>query len=216
MLKNGFRLRVPVHGLLMLGSLVLLPALARADDFSWGGDSSCTDPPIFSDIFTLPATNATGGLCRAFGNHTGAPLTSLIFTTPYAGTDHVDSMFCDPGPFLSCDYRVDGTLVSSVPPPTGTTLTVEFFGNVDHSIAVDTVTDPADPLYYNFFINLNNLDANGRPVFGTGSPGGWGANNVLTGAANGATVPEPQSGALLLTVLCAMVARLWMAKKRQA
>src|SRR2546423_9794094 len=114
MLQDGVRFRVPVRSLLLLGSMILLPAWARADDFSFSGDSTCTDPPIFSDIFTLPATNGSGGLCRAFGNHTGAPITSLKFTTPYAGTDHVDRMFCDPGRFLTCDYRVDGNLVTSV------------------------------------------------------------------------------------------------------
>src|SRR5580704_11949717 len=126
MLKTGVRFGVAVRSLLLLGSLILLPAWARADDFGFAGDSSCTDPPITSDIFTLPAINASGGLCRAFGNHTGHTINSLTFTTAYP-TRNPD-FYCATGGldpfFLNCDFNVDGTIYHSgdTPPSAGSTL----------------------------------------------------------------------------------------------
>ena len=199
MLKSGVRFRVPVRSLLLLGSLILLPAWARADDFGWSGDSSCSDPAITSDIFTLPQTNASGGLCRAFGNHSNTNFYSLMFSTSYALTDQRDAFVCDPGPFTNCDYRLDGVIVTTPPRTGGTTLTVEFFGtNADHpGIPINRVADPAAPGYFNFYINLNDVDpTTGRQYTGESAPGGWGANNdTITLVAN---APEPQTLPLLL------------------
>src|ERR1700676_5127274 len=145
MLKTGVGFRVPVRSLLLLGSLILLPAWARADDMSFAGDGSCSDPPIFSDAFVLPPINSSGGLCRAFGNHTGHNITTLKLTTSYPSVN--PDFFCSPGPFLSCDFNVDGTVyhTGDTPPRVGNTITIEFFGNADHLIPNDTVTDPNDP-----------------------------------------------------------------------
>ena len=226
MLKNGVSLRVPVRGLLLIGSLLLLPAWARADDFSFSGDSSCSDPAIFSDIFTLPPINSSGGLCRAFGNHTTSPFTSLKFTAQYPSTN--PDFFCSPGPFLSCDFVVDGmTYQSGDTPPafrTGDMVTIEFVGNSDHFIPVDTVTGctdtSTDPACYNFYINLNSyVDSNGRPCnpltaaggctqpTGTGGSGDWVAGSTFSAVANNA-VPEPSSAVFLLTALGALLARI--------
>lgn len=235
MLKTGLGSNVPVRSLLLFAVAILAPALARADDMSFAGDSSCSDPPIFSDIFTLPPINASGGLCRAFGNHTSSPFTSLKFTTQYPTTN--PDFFCSPGPFLSCDFNVDGTIyhTGDTPPtfPTGGhTVTIEFVGNSDHFIPVDTATGctdtSTDPACYNFYINLNSyVDANGRPCnpltpgggctqpTGTGGSGNWVAGSQFVMAANNATVPEPRSGVFLLTALGALMARMRIAKHRR-
>ena len=222
------KLCVNSRNLLLLGSLILLPAMARADDFGWAGDSSCSDPPIFNDAFVLPAINATGGLCRAFGNHTGHSITSVKFEAAYPSVN--PDFFCSPGPFLSCDFNVDGTIFHSgdTPPPSGNTVTIEFFGNADHFIPNDPVTDPNDPRYFNFFINLNSyVDSNGRPCnplsavggctqpTGTGGSGNWVAGSTVGMFANNA-VPEPGSAALLVTALGALLARIRIAKSRRA
>jgi hypothetical protein len=215
MLKIGVGFRVPAHSLLLLGSLILLPGLARADDFSFSGDSSCSDPPIFSDIFTLPPVNATGGLCRAFGNHTGSSFNSLTFTTAFPTVN--PDFFCSGDQFFTnCDFKVDGTIYRSVdaPPTSGTTLTVEFFGlNADHrGIPVDRVTDPTDPAYFNFYINLNSriCDANGncgpQPT-GTSGSGDWIPGSTIGGVAN---APEPGMLPLLLVGFGALLARAKM------
>jgi hypothetical protein len=226
MLKTGVRSNVPIRSLLLFATVILAPALARADDFSWGGDSGCTDPPIFSDIFTLPPINASGGLCRAFGNHSGHNFTSLKFTTQYPSTN--PDFFCSPGPFMSCDFNVDGTIYHtgdtppSFPTTDGHTITVEFMGNSDHFIPVDTVTDPNDPAYFNFFINLNSRvcdPATGRctpPPNTTSGSGDWVAGSQFVMAANNATVPEPRSGVFLLTALGALLARIRIAKHRRS
>jgi hypothetical protein len=199
------RSSVPLRSLLLVAFSIALPALGRADDMSWGGDSSCSDPPIFSDIFTLPATNATGGMCRAFGNYTGAPITSVKFTTTIPDAN-ADPMICSAAPYFeSCDFVVD-TLDD--------TITVEFFGtNSDHPGI--PVAPPGTTLVDNFFINLNNptvCDANGnnctQPDTSTGV-GDWlsgGAPEVFTAAINGA-VPEPATWMLLLSGMSALTAR---------
>jgi hypothetical protein len=205
MVKFGVTSRLLLRSLPLLAVVVLAPALARADDFGWGGDSGCSDPPIFSDIFNLPPTNSTGGLCRAFGNYTGAPITSVKFTTTIPDAN-ADPMLCSPGPFfLSCDYVVD------VP---DNTLTVEFFGtNSDH--AGIPVAPPGATLVDNFFINLNNPVCNPttglctQPNTSTGG-GDWlagGQPEVFTAAVNGAVAPEPAAWMLLLSGMSALMAR---------
>jgi len=232
MLKTGVKFRVPVRSLLLLGSLILLPAWARADDFSWQGDSSCSDPIVSNDAFVLPQTNATGGLCRAFGNHTGGNITSVKFTTPYQSTN--PDFFCSAAPyFLGCDFNVDGTIyhTGDTPPTGGSMVTVEFFGtNSDHlGIPVDTTTGCTDsstnPACYNFFINLNSyIGPNGGPCnpfttggctqpTGTGGNGNWGAGSTVDAFANGA-VPEPGSGALLVAAFGTLLARIRIARRR--
>jgi hypothetical protein len=210
--------------------LILLPAWARADDISWAGGSDCSDPPIFSDAFVLPPINASGGLCRAFGNHTGHNITTVKFETTYPSVN--PDFFCSPGPFLSCDFNVDGMIfhTGDTPPTAGHTVTIEFFGNADHFIPNDPVTDPNDPRYFNFFINLNSyIDPNGRPCnpntltavggctqpTGTGGSGNWVAGSTFDMFANNA-VPEPGSGALLVIALGALVARLRIVKYRRS
>jgi hypothetical protein len=233
MLKTGLGSNVPLRSLLLFAVAILAPAMARADDFTWAGDSGCSDPPIFSDIFTLPATNSHGGLCRAFGNHTGHSLNSLTFTAAYPSVN--PDFFCSAAPyFTDCDFNVDGTIYHngdtppSFPTTGGHTITVEFFGlNSDrHGIPVDTVTGctdtSTDPACYNFYINLNSyLDLNGRPCTpftrgctqptGTTGSGDW-AGTTFAGAAN---VPEPRSGALILTVLGVFLARIRAARSQR-
>jgi hypothetical protein len=239
MLKIGLGSRVPVRSLLLFAVAILAPALARADDFGWAGDSSCSDPPIFSDIFSLPATNASGGLCRAFGNHTGHNLTSLSFTAPYQTTN--PDFFCATGTstvayFQNCDFNVDGTIyhTGDTPPsfrsPDGHTITVEFFGtNSDHQgIPVDTTTGctdtSTDPACFNFYINLNSricsplsstcvlVQPTGGPN-GNGTAGDWGANVVIGGVAN---APEPRTGVFVLTALGVLLARMRAVRNRHA
>lgn len=191
-----------LRGLLFLAILLFLPAWAKADDFGWSGDDSCSDPAIFSDIFTLPATNSHGGMCLAFGNHTGAPITSLKFTTtiPDANTD---PMLCSAAPYFeNCDYVLDTA---------DNTLTIEFFGtDIDFPgipVAPDCSLLSTNCLVppNNFFINLNNptCDLNGNnctqpaDINGTGDwLSGGGQPEVFSAVANG--VPEPRSLALLL------------------
>lgn len=234
MFKPGVKFCVPVRSLFLLGSLILAPAWARADDMSWSGDNSCSDPLIFNDAFVLPPINASGGLCRAFGNHTGSNFTSLKFTTAYPGTN--PDFFCSAAPyFLSCDFNVDGTIyhTGDTPPTGGSMVTVEFFGtNSDHlGIPVDTTTGCTDsstnPACYNFYINLNSyIDANARPCnpftsgggctqpTGTGGSGNWVAGSTFDSFANNA-VPEPGSGALLVTALGALLARIRIARRHR-
>src|SRR5437660_731417 len=110
MLKRGVRLRVPVRSLLLLGSLLLLPAWARADDFSFADAGTCTDPPFsftFSSNSPTTGTNPTpgGGLCLAFGNHSGTTFTSLTFTAALPDVDLNDTTgsvphLCWGGPFF--------------------------------------------------------------------------------------------------------------------
>jgi hypothetical protein len=212
MLKTGVRFSVPVRNLLLFGSFILLPAWARAADMSFAGDSSCTDPPIFSDVFSLPPINATGGLCRAFGNHTGHNINSLTFTTTFP-TRNLDFFCSGDSFFTNCDFNVDGRIYHSgdTPPTGGSTLTVEFFGlNADHlGIPVDTATDPSSPAYYNFYLNLNSRVCNvtsvgcGQPT-GTSGSGDWIPGSTITGVAN---APEPAVLPLLLLGFGAMVAR---------
>jgi hypothetical protein len=146
-------------------------------------------------------------MCLAFGNHTGAPITSLKFTTtiPDANTD---PMRCSTGPYFEfCDYVVDTV---------DNTITVEFFGtNSDHpgipvapgcTLAITCV--PPN----NFSINLNNpvCDATGlcsQPTSASAA-GDWlvgGQPVVFTGFVNGA-VPEPAAWELLLIGMIALMA----------
>jgi hypothetical protein len=230
MFKTGVRSNVPIRSLLLLAAVILAPALARADDFSWAGDSSCSDPPIFSDIFSLPATNSSGGLCRAFGNHTGHTINSLTFTTTYQSSN--PDFFCSAAPyFTNCDFNVDGTIYHNgdAPPSGGSTITIDFFGtNTDNrrGIPVDTTTGctdtSTDPACYNFYINLNSyLNSDGRPCnpltvggctqpTGTGGSGNWGHGVVIGGVAN---VPEPRTGAFVLTALGVLLARIRTGKR---
>jgi len=194
--------------------LLLLPAWARADDFSLAGDSSCSDPPIFTEIFTLPAANSSGGMCLAFGNHSGAPFTSLKFTTQIPDPNTHD-MLCSGGQFFAnCDYIVD-TL--------NDTITVEFFGLDDRHPGIGVApgcTIDCLPTN-NFFINLNNptnCDPSGnnctQPNLNTAA-GDWRNGTVgstFTGTAN--AVPEPSSWVFLLTALGALVARTRIARNR--
>ena len=221
MLKNGVRLRVPVRSLLLIGGLFLLPAWARADDFSFADAGTCTDP-AFTGTFTsnspAAATGTTpanpgGGLCLEFGNHSGHTLTSLTFTAALPDIDVRDTTnsvahLCSGGPFfLTCDYVLDRP---------DNLITVEFFSgtNADGRVygGIQPVTDGN-----NFEINLNNpcsltavtVGCTGQPM-DNHSAGDWLVNS------QGETItatPEPKSGALLLTVLLAMVARFRMAKR---
>jgi hypothetical protein len=205
MLKSRVSSIGSLRNLALLAILILSPALARADDLGWGGDSGCTDPPIFSDIFTLPATNATGGMCQAFGNYTGAPITSVKFTTTIPDAN-ADPMICSAAPYFeSCDFVVD-TLDD--------TITVEFFGtNSDHPGI--PVAPAGGTLVDNFFINLNNPVCNPatglctQPDTSTGV-GDWlagGLPEVFTAAVNGATAPEPATWLFLLGGLSLLMAR---------
>jgi len=198
MIKNGFRLRVPVHCLLLLGSLILLPAWARADDFSIGDSGNCSDPSIGPSLQFSFSANTHGGLCLAFGNHSGVPIHSLTFTTSIPDANS-DLNVCSGGIFFTnCDY---------VPNTANGTLTIEFFGGRGiPAISVDT-TD-------NFIINLNNPDpTTGMQPNNNTVSGDWltnGSANTFSGAANG--VPEPASALLLLTALGATVARIRMVR----
>jgi hypothetical protein len=202
MLQPRITSTMSLRSLPLLAILVLAPALARADDMGFSGGSGCDDPPIFSDIFELPPTNATGGMCRAFGNFTGGPITSLKFTTTIPDPN-ADPMTCSPAPFFAtCDFVVD-TLDD--------TITVEFFGNIDHPGI--PVIPPGGRVVDNFFINLNKpvcdpltglctqpADANGT--------GDWllgGQPEIFIAEANGA--PEPAAWMLLLGGISALLAR---------
>jgi hypothetical protein len=166
MLKFAVGPSAPVRGLLLsFGILLLLPAWAQASDFSFDGGSGCGDPPIFSTIFTLPAANSTGGMCKGFGNHnsSGVNFNSLDFTAPFP-IPTSDPFLCSPGPFfLNCDFNVDGVIFHSGDHITsGSMITVEFFGldgplGTHHGIPYDPNINPTTGLPEdNFFINLNN------------------------------------------------------------
>jgi len=224
---------VSLRGLLLFAIVIILPALARADDMSFDGGSGCSDPPIFSGIFSLPATNpagsAAGGLCRAFENHSGGTFHSLSFTAPFANNPS-DPFLCSPGQFFTnCDFIVDGFKFSSGTPgsriTSGITITVEFFGtNSDHPgiPSVDPSTNPCATLTLPlapgcFFLNLNNpgCDATGvcdlpQPTNGT-SPGDWGADVTFSAAA---ATPEPGTWALLLGGIGVLLARAKSGKKQ--
>jgi hypothetical protein len=220
-----------VRGMLFFVALVALPAGARASDMSFDGGSGCSDPPITSDIFTLPATSSAiagspgtgGGLCRAFGNHTTMNFNSLKFTAAFPTTIN-DPFLCSPGPFfLNCDFVIDGTTVlqsGEFARSVGKIVTVEFFGldtgpgGTHLGIPIDRNTDSASPAYYNFFINLNNPVLNpatggfSQPHTAAGS-GDWQPDDTFQGAANDAT-PEPGTLALLMSAAGALLARnLW-------
>jgi hypothetical protein len=205
--------------LLLLALLILAPAWAPAADMSFAGGSGCGDPPIFGEIFSLPPTNATGGMCKGFGNHSGANFDSLMFTTSLTNANPSDPFLCSPQPFfLDCGFSVDGSprlLPSGSFITSGNTITVEFFGlNADHrgippTTALNPLTGgPAD----NFFINLNNpvCGTNGvcSQPFSDTAAGDWLTNGVpvtFTAAANGA--PEPGTWALLLGGCGVLLAR---------
>ena len=217
MLKTGVGFSVSVRSLLLLGSLILLPAWARADNMSFDGGSGCSDPPITSQQFFLPPANATGGMCRAFGNHSGTTFTSLKFTTAFPNANPNDALVCSPAPFfLNCDFNVDGRPVPSGSHITsGQTITVEFFGtNADH-LGIPDAGSATD----NFFINLNNpvCPPTGGPCtqpFSDTAAGDWLVNGspvTFTGAANG--VPEPGTWMLLLGGVGALLARPRLATK---
>jgi hypothetical protein len=219
MLKFGECSKVLLQGSLLLGIVMLAPALGRADDFSWGGDSGCSDPPITTDVFTnLFSANSSGGLCLAFGNHSGGTFHSLEFTTTYPDANTSDALVCTPGPwFATCDFKVDGSSVPNNTVVTGShsTLTVEFFDGGDHHGIPDAGSSTD-----NFFINLNNpgIACTRSPCPPPNDPSGtgdWttgGVANSFSGSANG--VPEPRSGALLLAALGVLAASIRMARKR--
>src|SRR5262249_27102674 len=103
MLQFSVGSTVPVRGLLLFAILIMAPAWAQASDFSFDGGSGCGDPPIFSTIFTLPATNSSGGMCKGFSNQTGVNFDSLRFTTSIPNANPSDPFNCSPEPFfLSC------------------------------------------------------------------------------------------------------------------
>jgi hypothetical protein len=202
---------VSLRSLPLLAILVLAPALAQADDFSFDGGGGCDDPPpITSDIFTLPPTNATGGMCLAFGNHSGSTFTSLKFTTPIPDADLANPsnpQLCSGGPFFTtCDFVED--LLDD-------TITVEFFGlDTDHQgIPVVPIATGIEISPDNFEINLNNpgcdpltgLCAQPGDANGTGDWVSGGQPEVFTAAANG--VPEAATLMLLLGGIGALVAR---------
>jgi hypothetical protein len=228
MLKIGVGFSVPVHRLLLLGSLVLLPALARADDFSFADAGTCTDP-LFTGTFTsnspVAATTTTpakpgGGLCLAFGNHSGSTFTSLIFTAALPDFDRTNpdsSAFdtCFGGPFFAtCDYVLDRRLG---------TITVEFFSGADaNGVLHNGIPNVTDPAVDNFEINLNNpvrtCDAAGfcttSQPFSNSAAGDWlvgGQGETITGVSN---VPEPSMVPLLLVGFGALLTRARMLGNR--
>src|SRR5262249_1602731 len=96
--------------LLLLVLLIFSPAWARAEDFSFDGGTGCSDPPIFDQIFVLPPTNATGGMCKGFGNHSGVNFDKLSFTTSFPNANPTDPFLCSPEPFFTdCGFSVDGS-----------------------------------------------------------------------------------------------------------
>ena len=213
MLNIGVGFRVPAHSLLLLGSLILLPAWARADDFSFSGDSTgCSDPPPITMQQFSVTPNMSGGLCLAFGNHSGVTFGSLKFTAPFPNANVDDALQCSPGPFFaSCDFVVDGRKYDSGAHVTaGNTITVEFSGNADFP----GIPDAGDRTN-NFVINLNNPDAAGGQPTSDAGAGDWllnGHPDVFEAVANDAVVPEPRYGWVVLAMLGALVARIWMAK----
>jgi hypothetical protein len=212
MLKNGVGLSVPVRGLLLLGSLILLPAWARADDFSFSGDATgCSDPPVITQQFNV-TPNPSGGLCLAFGNHSGTTFKSLKFTTAFPNANPNDALMCSPQPFfLNCDFNVDGVVFHNGDRVTaGNIITVEFFGlNADH-IGIPDAGAATD----NFFINLNNPDpTTGQQPHSNTAAGDWllnGVSDSFAAAANG--VPEPGTWILLLAGVGALLARARLAR----
>src|SRR5882762_1912502 len=157
MYKFCVRSTVPVRSLLWFAILILAPAWAQAADMSFDGGSGCSDPPIFSQQFTLSA-NSHGGFCTGFGNHSGMNFDSLTFVTTIPNVS--PTFNCSPEPFfLFCDFIQDTA---------ASTLTI-FFHGLDgrtgghHGIPVapdcpiDTNCLPGVPPPDNFFINLNNL-----------------------------------------------------------
>src|SRR5712692_10239860 len=108
---------VAVRSLLLFAICVLLPTWAQASDVSFDGGSGCDDPPIFSQVFMFTA-NTNGGLCRAFGNHSGMNFDSLRFVTTIPTVS--STFLCSPGPFFTdCAFSVDTV---------NHTLTLNFFG----------------------------------------------------------------------------------------
>jgi hypothetical protein len=222
MFKLDVGFNVPTRTLLLLGSLILLPAWARADDFGFAGDSSCTDPPITTEIFYF-STNVHGGACQGFTNHTTMHFDSLTLTAAFPDRNPTspapDTFFCSPGPFLSCDFVVDGmehdsgTTITS-----GHTISIVLSGDADHGIAVDRGCSLIASCADTFWFNLNNPDSAGlQPKDGNGA-GDWLAGGLpeqFTVAANGAVVPEPSYGVILLAMLGTLLARFRMAKKRR-
>src|SRR5260370_30442298 len=217
---QNFRAHVVCPRTFLFAILVALPCGARAADMSLAGGSGCSDPAITSDRFTLPATNGGGGLCRAFGNHSPTDFTSLRIVTSFP-TNTSDPFLCSGASyFTSCDFILDGVTIlhnGDFARSTGSSVVVEFFGidtgpgGTHHGIPIDTNTDPASSLYYNFFLNLNNpvIDpTNGTLVQpnNTAPNGDWQPNTAFTGGANGA-VPEPGTLALLVTAAGALLAR---------
>jgi hypothetical protein len=201
---------VTLRSLPLLAILVLAPALARGDDFSFGDSGGCSDPPITSQIFTLPPTNGNGGMCLDFGNHSGTPFTSLKFTTSIPDADianpSTNPRLCSGGPFFTtCDFVVD-TLDD--------TITVEFFGLDSSHHGIPVIPPGIDRNPNNFEINLNNPVCDPltgictQPTSTNNGTGDWvtnGTADVFTGAANG--VPEATTLALLLGGIGALLAR---------
>jgi hypothetical protein len=205
MVKARVRSTVLVRSVLLVGSLVLLPAWARADDFSFSGDSGgCSDPPITSEVFSF-SVNTHGGLCLGFGNHSHTTFSSLNFTTafPTGSSALTDPLLCDGGVFFdNCGFSVDGgpLLPSGHSPGRGSMITVEFFGGPGIPDA-GSATD-------NFFINMNNpgvcsLSPCGPPADSNGT-GDWVHGVTVTGFAN---VPEPATLPLLLVAFGALLGR---------
>src|SRR5215510_12964567 len=111
MLQLGARQAACVRNVLFLFAvLIVAPKWAQGSDMSFDGGSGCGDPPIFSEVFNLPAVNASGGMCKAFGNGTGVNITSFKFTAPLPNASPTDPFLCSPAPFfLSCDFLVTDT-----------------------------------------------------------------------------------------------------------
>src|SRR6266852_3170781 len=88
-----------VRSILLFAILILLPAWAQAEDFSFEGGSGCSDPPIFSQVFTFTA-NSNGGFCTGFGNHSGVNFDSLRFVTTIPNANPTAPFICSPQPFF--------------------------------------------------------------------------------------------------------------------
>src|SRR5262249_49623681 len=108
---------VAFRSLLLFAICILLPAWAQASDFGLEGGSGCSDPPIFSQIFTF-TVNSHGGFCTGFGNHSGVNFDSLRFVTTLPSGSPMFHCFSEPF-FANCGFTFDTA---------HNTVTIDFFG----------------------------------------------------------------------------------------